>query len=214
MEPVRELKRRAASGIAGAMTKTTILFASLAMASAACTQRAAEPPAAAGTEEAKTVTIDHEMQTLLGDTVSLASYRGKALLIVNTASECGYTPQYAGLQELWERYEDRGLVVLGVPSHDFGGQESGSSEQIKTFCETQFGVGFPMLAKVHAKGPDIAPLYATLTTETPDGIRGEVRWNFTKFLVDTEGKPVARFEPKVEPLAPEVIDAIEKVLPQ
>ncbi len=160
------------------------------------------------------MTIDHRMETLGGDTVDLSNFRGKALLIVNTASECGYTPQYEGLQKLYDRYKDRGLVVLGVPSNDFGGQEPGSSEEIKTFCETRFGVSFPMLAKVHAKGPEIAPLYRTLTTESPEGIRGEVRWNFTKFLVDTNGTPVARFEPKVDPLAPELISAVEQALPQ
>lgn len=196
------------------MAKTTILMAALVASASACSQRAAEPPAAPGAVEAKTVTIDHEMQSLTGEPVSLKSYRGKALLIVNTASECGYTPQYAGLQQLWERYKDRGLVVVGVPSNDFGGQEPGSSEEIATFCETKFGVDFPMFAKVHAKGPDIAPLYRTLTVDTPDGIRGEVRWNFTKFLVDPNGVPVARFEPKVEPLAPELIQAIESVLPE
>jgi len=196
------------------MIRTSILLAALVAATVGCTHGAADGKSAAGAEEGTAVTIDHRMQTLSGDAVELAGYRGKALLIVNTASQCGYTPQYAGLQQLWERYKDRGLVVLGVPSNDFGGQEPGSSEEIATFCETNFGVGFPMLAKVHAKGPEIAPLYRTLTTETPEGIRGEVRWNFTKFLIDPNGVPVARFEPKVDPLAPELIDAVEKVLPQ
>lgn len=157
--------------------------------------------------------IDHQMQDLAGENVSLSDYRGKALLIVNVASECGYTPQYTGLQKLWETYRDRGLVVLGVPSNDFGGQEPGSSEEIRNFCDTRYRVTFPMMAKVHAKGPDIAPLYKSLTEETGDGIAGEVRWNFTKFLVDPEGRPVARFEPKVDPLAPELVEAVERVLP-
>ena len=192
------------------MRKLTIVLAALAATSLGCSQRAAETPA----EEGRRVTIDHRMKTLAGDSVDLASYRGKALLIVNTASQCGYTPQYEGLQQLWERYGERGLVVIGVPSNDFGGQEPGSSGEIATFCETKFGVDFPMMEKVHAKGPEIAPIYKTLTEETPEGIRGEVRWNFTKFLIDPSGVPVARFEPKVEPLAPEVIQAIEDALPK
>lgn len=158
--------------------------------------------------------IDHQMQDLAGETVNLGDYRGKALLIVNVASECGYTPQYTGLQKLWETYRDRGLVVIGVPSNDFGSQEPGSADEIRNFCDTRYRITFPMMAKVHAKGPEIAPLYKSLTEETGDGIRGEVRWNFTKFLVDTEGRPVARFESKVEPLSDELTQAIESVLPR
>lgn len=161
-----------------------------------------------------TVKINHEMQDLAGEKINLADYRGKALLIVNVASECGYTPQYTGLQKLWETYGERGLLVIGVPSNDFGAQEPGSSEEIRNFCDTRYRVTFPMMGKVHAKGPDIAPLYKTLTEETGDGIRGEVRWNFTKFLIDPEGRPVARFEPKVEPMAAELVEAVEKVLPK
>ncbi|HEU4405223.1 MAG TPA: glutathione peroxidase [Polyangiaceae bacterium] len=157
--------------------------------------------------------MDHQVQTLEGETVSLASYRGKALLVVNTASECGYTPQYAGLEQLYERYKDRGLVVLGFPSNDFGGQEPGSHQQIRAFCQKNYGVTFPLFAKVHAKGPEKAPVFATLTEATPPGIAGEIKWNFTKFLVDPQGRPVARFESKVEPLSPELVAAVERVLP-
>lgn len=166
------------------------------------------------TQEGAGVKIDHQMQDLTGETVNLGDYRGKALLIVNVASECGYTPQYTGLQKLWETYGDRGLVVIGVPSNDFGSQEPGSAEEIRNFCDTRYRITFPMMAKVHAKGPEIAPLYKSLTEETGDGIRGEVRWNFTKFLVDPEGRPVARFESKVEPLSEELTQAIESVLPR
>jgi len=159
------------------------------------------------------VTIDHDVVTLSGKAEKLSSYRGKALLIVNTASQCGYTPQYAGLQQLYERFEKRGLVVLGFPCNDFGGQEPGTEQEVETFCKKNYGVTFPMFSKVHAKGPEQAPLYKTLTEETPEGVKGPVKWNFTKFLVDPSGKVVARFEPGVTPLADELIAAVEKVLP-
>src|SRR5262245_22318651 len=138
-------------------------FACLLLLSA-CSGRAAPPPppaAPAAPPAAPAVEkgplVDHVVQTLDGKTVSLADYRGKALLIVNTASECGFTPQYAGLEQLYERYRDRGLVVLGFPSNDFGAQEPGSAEEIAAFCQKNYGVTFPMFAKVHAKGPEIAP---------------------------------------------------------
>ncbi len=157
--------------------------------------------------------VDHEVETLDGTKQKLSDYRGKALLLVNVASECGSTPQYAQLQELYGRYKDRGLVVLGFPSNDFGGQEPGDAKQIKEFVNSKFAVDFTMMAKVHAKGPDIAPLYKTLTEETPEGVKGEVKWNFTKFLVDPSGKVVARFESPVEPMGPEITGAVEKLLP-
>ncbi len=157
--------------------------------------------------------LDHSVETLEGTKASLADYRGKAVLLVNVASECGYTPQYAQLQELYGRYKDRGLVVLGFPSNDFGGQEPGDAAQIKEFVTSKYAVDFPMMAKVHAKGPEIAPLYKTLTQDTPDGIKGEVKWNFTKFLVDPSGKVIARFESAVEPMGPELTAAVEKALP-
>ncbi len=135
------------------------------------------------------------------------------MLLVNVASECGFTPQYAQLQELYGKYKDRGLVVLGFPSNDFGGQEPGDAAQIKEFVTSKFAVDFPMMAKVHAKGPEIAPLYKTLTEETPEGIKGEVKWNFTKFLVDPTGKVVARFDSNVDPMGPEMVAAVEKTLP-
>ncbi len=157
--------------------------------------------------------IDHVVQSLSGKPVDLAQYRGKAMIIVNTASKCGFTPQYAGLQELQQAYADRGLVVIGFPSNDFGGQEPGTAEQIETFCRKKYGVSFPMMAKVHAKGSDQAPIYRTLTEETSAGIRGEVKWNFTKFLVNPEGQVVRRFESSVKPMSREMIEAIEAVLP-
>ena len=182
-------------------------------AQAAAAPVASIPAAPAARAQENAVTIDHTVQTLDGASTSLASYRGKALLIVNTASQCGYTPQYAGLEKLHETYGPRGLAVLGFPCNDFGGQEPGSPQEIKTFCETRFAVKFPLFGKVKAKGAEKSPLYRTLTEETPDGIKGEVKWNFTKFLVDPQGHVVARFEPGVDPSSPELIAAIERVLP-
>ncbi len=158
-----------------------------------------------------TPVLDHAVRTITGEDASLADYRGRALLIVNTASECGLTPQYRGLEALQARYGERGLVVLGFPCNDFGAQEPGDAGQIQSFCRTQFGVSFPLFEKVRAKG-DKSPLYRTLTEELPAGLRGEIAWNFTKFLVDRDGKVVQRFEPSVDPAAPEVAAAIERVL--
>ena len=179
----------------------------------ACGTTQGESAAAEAGSRESTAVIDHVVQSLKGEEVNLADYRGKAMLIVNTASKCGFTKQYAGLQKLHETYADRGLVVIGFPSNDFGGQEPGSAEEIENFCRTNYGVSFPMMAKVHAKGPDKAPIYRTLTEETADGIRGEVRWNFTKFLVDPNGKVVERFESGVNPSSKDLTQAIESVLP-
>ena len=158
--------------------------------------------------------IDHAVQTLDDQTTTLAAWRGKTVLVVNTASECGYTPQYAGLQTLHERYRDRGFEVLGFPCDDFGGQEPGSAPEIQAFCSAKFHVTFPLFAKIHAKGPEQAPLFKTLTEATPEGIRGPVKWNFTKFLVDSQGQVVARFEPGVDPLDARVVQAVEQNLPK
>ena len=185
-----------------------------AAADATPSAEAAKPSGAAATATAATdgPVITHAVKTLDGTEKSLADYRGKAMLIVNTASECGFTPQYAGLQELYGRYKDRGLVVLGFPSNDFGAQEPGTHEEIKAFVSSKYAVDFPMFEKVATKGPEQAPLYATLTTETADGIAGEVQWNFTKFLVDPEGRVVERFEPKVKPMDETITSAVERVL--
>ncbi len=156
--------------------------------------------------------IDHTVESLTGETVDLESFRGRPMLIVNTASKCGYTPQYAGLQELWERYGEGNLVVIGFPSNDFANQEPGTAEEIGNFCSLNYGVTFPMMAKVHTKGPNQAPVYQTLTTESGGEFHGEIRWNFTKFLVDQDGRVVARFEPDVDPLDDRVISAIDSLL--
>ncbi len=169
-----------------------------------------EPAVAA--ESAAAGIIDQTVESLTGETVELASFRGRPMLIVNTASKCGYTPQYDGLQKLYERYGDRGLVVIGFPSNDFGNQEPGTAEEIGNFCRLNYGVTFPMMAKVHTKGPDQSPVYRALTTESGEEFEGEVRWNFTKFLVDQEGHVVARFESSVEPLDEQVTSAIDALL--
>ncbi|MNY49011.1 hypothetical protein D3C86_1843960 [compost metagenome] len=132
------------------------------------------------------------------------------LLIVNTASECGLTPQYRGLQELHETYQAQGLKVLGFPSNDFGAQEPGSNEAIAQFCSANYGVGFDMFGKIPVKGEAQAPLYRYLTSQP--GAEGEIRWNFDKFLVDRTGKVIKRFHPKTEPTDPEVIEAIQEAL--
>jgi glutathione peroxidase len=132
--------------------------------------------------------------------------------VVNTASRCGFTYQYAGLQRLWSDYRERGLVVLGVPSNDFGGQEPGTNEQIKTFCEVNFDVDFPMTEKVRVKGPGAHPLFAWFRAEL--GEQAGPRWNFHKYLLDPEGKVVASWPSSVEPDAPEVRAAVERLLPR
>ncbi len=155
--------------------------------------------------------IDHTVNDIKGNPVALSSYRGKAVLIVNVASQCGLTPQYEGLQRLYAAYKDKGLEVLGFPCNDFMGQEPGTNAEIETFCSTKFAVTFPLFDKVRAKG-DKSPLYKTLTEEVDPALRGEIKWNFTKFLVDRQGRVVARFEPKVEPMDPAVVSQVEAVL--
>jgi glutathione peroxidase len=157
--------------------------------------------------------IDHVVESLGGEPIDMSDYRGKALLLVNVASRCGYTKQYAGLQKLHETYASRGLVVMGFPCNDFGAQEPGSAEEIRGFCTTNYGVTFPMAGKVAIVGAAKSPLYRTLTEDTGEGVRGEVKWNFTKFLVDPEGAVVARFEPGVDPMSKELTGAVEAALP-
>jgi glutathione peroxidase len=149
-----------------------------------------------------------------GTDADLADYAGQAVLVVNVASECGYTGQYAGLEALYERYRDRGFTLLGFPCNQFGGQEPGGAEEIAEFCSRTFGVTFPMFDKTDVNGPDRHPLFARLT-ETADqsGEAGDVRWNFEKFLVAPDGQLVARFRTKVEPEDPALVDAVEAVLP-
>ena len=149
-----------------------------------------------------------------GTDTSLDDYAGQAVLVVNVASKCGFTRQYAGLEALYERYRDRGFTILGFPCNQFGGQEPGSAEEIAEFCSLTYGVSFPMFDKVDVNGPDRHPLFARLT-EVADakGKAGDVTWNFEKFLVSPRGEVVGRFRTKVEPDDPELVAAIEAVLP-
>ncbi|MBZ5591275.1 MAG: glutathione peroxidase [Acidobacteriia bacterium] len=157
---------------------------------------------------------DFALPSIDGQDASLGQFKGKVLLLVNVASKCGYTPQYAGLEALYEKYKDQGLVVVGFPANNFGAQEPGTNAEIKTFCTHNYHVSFPMYAKVSVKGEDKTPLYHYLTEEANPATNGEIGWNFTKFLVDRSGKVVARFESKVKPDDAGLVAAVEKALNQ
>ncbi|HEY4917425.1 MAG TPA: glutathione peroxidase [Solirubrobacteraceae bacterium] len=158
--------------------------------------------------------IFENLSTLSGTPLDEASLQGRAVLVVNVASRCGLTPQYTGLEQLQERYGDRGFTVLGVPCNQFGEQEPGSAQEIQTFCSTTYGVSFPMTEKLDVNGPERHSLYSTLTATADEaGAAGDVQWNFEKFLVSADGRPVARFRPTVEPESQELTDAIESELP-
>ena len=157
--------------------------------------------------------LSFKMKSLSGQDVDLSTYKGKVVLFVNVASHCGYTKQYKGLEELHEKYAKDGLVVIGVPANEFGKQEPGTDVEISEFCTTKYGVKFPMMSKVVVKGEGITPLYQYLTSkETDPKFGGDIKWNFTKFLIGKDGKIVSRFEPKVTPESPEMTNAIEAEL--
>jgi glutathione peroxidase len=157
--------------------------------------------------------LDFTLNSLDGKPAPLAEYRGKVILLVNVASKCGYTPQYTGLEKIYEKYKDQGFVILGFPANNFGGQEPGANEEIKTFCSSKYQVTFPMYSKVSVKGADSTPLYQFLTDKQSNpATGGEIKWNFTKFLVDRNGKVIARFEPAITPESADVTGAIEKAL--
>jgi glutathione peroxidase len=161
------------------------------------------------------VAIFEHLSTLAGAPLDESELSGRAVLVVNVASRCGLTPQYAGLERLQERYGDRGFTVLGVPCNQFAGQEPGSAEEIQTFCSTTYGVSFPMTSKLDVNGAERHQLYSTLSaTADAAGETGDVQWNFEKFLVSTDGVPLARFRPIIEPEAPELTAAIEAALPR
>ncbi len=153
---------------------------------------------------------DITVKNIKGKEEKFADYQGKVLLIVNVASFCGYTPQYKGLEQLNQDYKDKGLQVLGFPCNDFGAQEPGTNEEITTFCETNYGVTFDLMDKVHAKGSEQHPLYKTLTNSVEP--TGDVAWNFEKFLISKQGEVVARFASAVTPDSSELIQAIETEL--
>ena len=160
-----------------------------------------------------TSVYDFKVPGLDGKTIDLASFKGKKLLIVNTASKCGFTPQYADLEKLYEQYKDKGFVIVGVPANNFGAQEPGTNEEIKTFCSRNYNVTFPMMSKVSVKGADTTPLYQYLT-DKGSKTGGEIKWNFTKFLIDKKGNVINRFESAVTPESADLVKAVETALAQ
>ncbi len=149
-----------------------------------------------------------KVASLEGETIDFASFKGKKILIVNTASECGYTPQYKDLQALYEKYKDK-LAIIGFPANNFGGQEPGSNTEIKSFCQKNYGVSFTMAAKISVKGDDTAPIYQWLTHKDQNGqLDAEIKWNFNKFLLDEQGKMIAYFPSKVSPMSEEIISKL------
>ncbi len=154
--------------------------------------------------------LDHKMKSLNGQDVDLGKYKGKVLLIVNVASKCGATPQYEQLQALHDKYKDQGLVVLGFPCNQFGGQEPGDAGQIAEFCKAKYNVTFDMFEKIDVNGSDAAPLYKQLTAHEPGA--GPIKWNFEKFVIGKNGEIVARYATRVKPDAPEVVETIEAEL--
>ena len=169
----------------------------------ACTSLSAEP---------KSI-YDFTIKTIDGEKISLKTYHGKVVLLVNVASKCGFTPQYTALEAVYEKYKDRGLVIVGIPANNFAQQEPGTNEEIKKFCSSKYMVTFPMMSKVSVLGDDKTPLYVFLTGKGTDPkFAGDIKWNFTKFLFDRNGNPVARFEPNVTPDSAQVTAAIESTL--
>ena len=157
--------------------------------------------------------LDFTLPSIDGQAAPLAQYKGKVILIVNVASKCGFTPQYTGLEALYEKYKDKGFVILGFPANNFGAREPGTNEEIKTFCSRTYNVSFPMYSKISVKGDDKAPLYQFLTDKaTNPSTGGEIKWNFTKFLIGKDGKVLQRFESPVEPMSAEVTAAVENAL--
>jgi len=189
-----------------------VLFVIIAVTGVIVMTMATGDSAATGTAASQSI-YDFQVKDIDGNDVKLDKYKGNVLLVVNTASKCGYTPQYEGLQATFDKYKDKGFYVLGFPANNFGGQEPGTEAEIKEFCTTKFKVTFPMFAKISVQGEDQAPLYKYLTSkETDPEFAGDITWNFNKFLIDRNGKIVARFTSKDKPEGEEVTKAIEKYL--
>jgi glutathione peroxidase len=160
----------------------------------------------------KTV-FDYTLSSIDGQPAPLSAFKGKVVMLVNVASRCGFTPQYSALEAIYEKYKDRGFVIVGIPANNFGAQEPGTNQEIKTFCQSKYNVKFPMMSKVSVKGDDQTPLYQFLTDKSANPkTGGDIQWNFTKFLIGADGQILARFEPKVTPDSPEVTSAIESAL--
>jgi glutathione peroxidase len=169
-------------------------------------------PASADPARERPAVLNFTVKANDGSSVNLETYRGQVLILVNTASKCGLTPQYADLEQLYRQYKERGLRVLAFPANDFGQQEPGTDAEIRQFCSANYNVSFDLFAKIPVVGPDKAPLYRYLTEQTEPALRGDIKWNFTKFLVNRKGEVVARFEPKVKPDSPEFKATLEKLL--
>jgi glutathione peroxidase len=155
---------------------------------------------------------DFTLPLLNGKDAPLADYKGKVVLVVNVASRCGFTPQYSALESVYEKYKDQGFVIIGFPANNFAGQEPGTNEEIAKFCTGKYNVTFPVYGKISVKGDDQAPIYSFLTKDANPSLAGDIKWNFTKFLVDRNGNVVQRFEPPVTPDSTEVVSAIEAQL--
>ena len=198
-----------ATGTASRLVRSVMVSGAMMMASFGVA-----PLGFAGDDEAKAPpALAFEMDTLEGKKVDLKSYNGKVVLIVNVASECGLTPQYEGLQALYEKYKDKGLVILGFPCNQFGSQEPGSAAEIKSFCTKNYGVTFDMFAKVDVNGDKAAPLFKHLTAlETKPKGAGKVSWNFEKFVIGRDGNVVGRFAPTIAPDSEELVKTIEELL--
>ncbi len=192
------------------MRKTSSLIASVTLALIAVFAVAQEAE-----KEAKPVppVLNFTMKSLSGQDVNLAKYQGKVILLVNTASKCGHTPQYKDLESLYRKYQDKGLVILGFPSNDFGKQEPGTDKEIAEFCEANYGVTFDMFSKIVVKGPEKAPLFQYLTDKQTDPkFPGEIKWNFEKFLIDRSGQIAGRYRSAVKPMDEEIVGAVEAEL--
>ena len=191
-----------------------LLTVMMIASTAACTAQesdSAQTPQEKTEQPMTAVTLkDIPFETITGDTTSLADYAGDVILIVNVASKCGYTPQYTRLEELYREYKDSGFVILGFPANNFGGQEPGTNEEILKFCQTSFDVTFPMMAKVSVKGDDKHPLFVEMTEKS--SLPGEIKWNFSKFLIDRQGHLVARYDSGVTPNSEELVGKIRELL--
>ncbi len=194
------------------MSQRTVAVMTLVLALGAVTGFAATgvQPETAHMTSSKSTVYDFTMPDIDGKPVNLGQYRGKVLLLVNTASFCGNTPQYADLQSMYEQYHRQGFEILAFPANNFGQQEPGSNEEIKSFCFTKYSLTFPLFSKISVKGPDKHPLYRYLTEQSP--YPGDVEWNFQKYLVDRSGQVVGRFHHRAKPLAPEIVKEVERML--